>query len=81
MVYSVQAQAVQQREVRANRMTAHGRGKHPTDPGAGRYSHGPILQALDDGKVVIAQGMGIRIGAELFFLGIVGTDHAQETLD
>jgi len=89
VVYSVQAQAVQQREFRANRMTAHGQGEcqgeHHADPGAGHLSHGPILQALDDCKVVIAQGMGRRMvedfprsGIQVFLTDETEADRAVE---
>ena len=74
VVYSVQSQAVQQREVLANRMTAHGQGEcqgeHQAAPGVGHHSHGPILQALDDCKVVIAQGMGRRMVEDFAQRGI-----------
>ena len=91
VVYSIQAQTVQQREVRANCMTGHSQGEcegeHHDSPGVGRHSHGPILQALDDCKVVIAQGMGRRMvedfsrsGIQVFLTDETEADRAVELL-
>jgi len=91
VIYSIQAQTVQQREVRTNRMTGHGQGEcqgeHHADPGAGRHSHGPILQALHDCETVIAQGMGRRMvedfsrsGIQVFLTDETEADRAVELL-
>jgi predicted Fe-Mo cluster-binding NifX family protein len=68
VIFKVQDERIWEECYRENTFTGHARGLSGQEHGIDR--HGPILEALQDCKVVISHGMGRRIYDDLQQAGI-----------
>jgi predicted Fe-Mo cluster-binding NifX family protein len=61
-------------EQRPNTLTAHARrecdGGHTHPAGSSHHSHAPLIEALNDCRVLVTRGMGPRLVADLAACGI-----------
>ncbi|MCG3137859.1 MAG: hypothetical protein HJJLKODD_01714 [Phycisphaerae bacterium] len=68
VIYDVQGNAPQRVEYRQNRYTAHAQGECDgahDHGGDAHHSHGPLVAALADCRVLITRGLGPRLVADL----------------
>jgi len=77
IIYQADADKVVRLEYRRNQYTAHVQGLHPKDADDAshhhdyhNHSHAPLLDALNECKIVIAHGMGSRLQKDLASVSI-----------
>lgn len=76
IIYMTESIGFQRLEYRRNEYTAHAQGLHPQNEDEHHHhhehnhSHGPLLDALNGCKIVIAHGMGPRLVTDFEHRGI-----------
>jgi len=72
VIFDIDQQSATRVEHRANTFTGHARGEcdGAHEHGAGHHSHGPLVEAISDCRVLVTRGLGPRLVADLAAHGI-----------